>query len=432
MQAKLAQQTTGATSPVRNRISSHQRKFAAIVAVGCVGALLAACSSSSGSSATGSTKSNSVGSASPASGATVNIMGIGTFTSPIVSTADAATAMQAEVAKVNAAGGANGHKINLTICNDQFDPNKAATCARQAVSDHDVAVISSFEINTPQVVPILEQAGIPYINATPVAPIDNTSSIEFPLTSGSPAQFGSLGVALHSAGCSHLGVVVTGTASTELGEQWLAKGMQSVGGTVSTVSVSLTQVSFAPQVAQLESEGVQCIVPATAPSQAPTIVTAVAQSGKNLLIGGITSEFPAQSLSALGAQANGILLTGQEYRPTDTSVPALQAVISAFAQYAPGQTLADPFGVDGWAAASVVTSLIGHAKGAVTASSVLEAAKASTATDTSSVMSPFGFASVAPVASLPRLKNWGYLTWKVAGGSAQLVGTGFTQLTGIS
>jgi branched-chain amino acid transport system substrate-binding protein len=359
-------------------------------------------------------------------------MGLGTFNSPAVSTADAATAIQAEVAKVNAAGGANGHKINLTICDDQFDPNKAAACAREAVSDHDVAVVSSFEINTPQVVPILQAAGIPYFNAIPVATIDGTAPDEFPLGSGSPAQFGALGVALHTAGCSRVGVVVTGLPSTELGEQWLAKGMKSVGGTVVTVPVSLSQVSFAPQVAQLESEGAQCIVPATAPNQGATIVSAVAQSGKKLLIGAITSEFPPQALTALGAQANGLLMTGQEYRTTDTSVPAVQAVISDFAKYAPGKHLVDEYAIDGWAAASAATSLIAQVKGAVSAASVLAAAKASTSTESANLMAPFGFASAPPVASLPRDKNWGYLTWKVEGGSATLVGNGFTTLTGLS
>lgn len=357
-------------------------------------------------------------------------MGVGVFNSTEISLPDSSAAMQARVDQLNAAGGINGHKIDLTICNDQFDPNQAATCARDAVSAHDVAVISSYEPFTTEVDPILQQAGIPIIYSTIVAPIDATSSISFPRDGGVPAQYAALGVQLAQEGCHKVGIVVTGLADTELGAQWVGKGIGSKGGTMVSVTVSETQASFASQVAQLEQDGAQCIVPATAPEQGAEIVTAVLQSGKKELLGGTSSEFPSQSLTALGSQANGLILTGQEYRPTDTQIPAVQAVIAGMKKYEPSVPLTDIFGISGWAGASAVAQVLGKVSGSITASSVLKAANADTTINTG-LYAPFSFTSPPPVAQFPRAKNWSYLTWKVEGGKATLVGTGFTALTGL-
>jgi branched-chain amino acid transport system substrate-binding protein len=360
----------------------------------------------------------------------VKIMGVGVFNSTEISLPDASAAMEARVDQLNASGGLKGHRIDLTICNDQFDPNQAATCARQAVSGHDVAVISSYEPFTTQVDPILEQAGIPLIYSTIVAPVDATDSISFPRDGGVPAQYAALGVRLVQAGCKKVGVVVTGLADTELGGQWLAKGVKSAGGSSVSVSVSASQASFAPQVAQLEGDGAKCIVPATAPEQGAQVVTAVVQSGQKEMLGGTSSEFPEQSLSALGSAANGLIMTGQEYRPTDTQIPAVAAVIAGMKKYEPSVPLTDIFGISGWAGASAAAQVISTVSGPITARSVLAAANKATNISTG-LYAPFSSTAKAPVAAFPRAKNWSYLTWHVDDGKATLVGKGFTKLTGL-
>lgn len=396
-------------------------------------AITAACGSStkSGSprSSTGGSPSETTAAAAAQSrGGDIKIMALGLFSSPVLSLPDAPAAMSAAVDAANAAGGINGHHIDLTLCNDQNDPNQASSCARQAVSNHDVAVVASYEPFTAQVVPILQQAKLPFFNAEPVVPLDATSSVEFPLTGGVQAEYAALGVALKAAGCSKVGAVVADATSVEQGAEWLGKGIKSRGGTMVESLVGLTQASFSSQIAHLESQGVQCIVPATAPSQGASIVSEVAQSGKKVLVGGISSEFPGQSLTALGSQADGIIIADQEYRPTD-DVPAIAMVKAAMAKYQPGTKLTEAFGVLGWAAMSTTLGVI--KTGAYTPSAILKAANATQSFDTGGVVAPFSFTSAAPVAQFPRVKNWNYVTWKVEGGTTQLTTSGFQLLTGV-
>ena len=400
--------------------------------IGSAAMVCAACSSS-GSSSSSSTAAAGGGSTAAAGGSSspIRIMGEGVFNSPNVSLPDASAAMTAAVDSINANGGVNGHKLTLDLCDDKFDPNLASTCARTAVSNGDVAVMSAFSAFTPQIVPILEAAGIPFINEAPAAPIDFTSTDEFPLTGGTPVAYAAIGQELVEAGCKKVGAVVDGTTVNEQAAVWLEKGAQSKGASYVSVQVSDSAVDFTSPVAQLESEGAECIVPDTPPPFGAKIVTAVEQSSKKLPIGAVSAEFSDQTLKTLGSQADGLIMTQQEHRPADP-VPAVDAMKSAMAKYTPSTPATDPFSSGAWAAVNVTASIIEQVKGAVTAASVLSAAKATTSVNSSGMLGNFSFASAPPVPSLPRVKNWEYLTWKVNNGAAQLVSDNFTLLTGIS
>jgi ABC-type branched-subunit amino acid transport system substrate-binding protein len=93
-------------------------------------------------------------------------MAIGQWSATSFSYPEGSTAMQAAIDYYNSTGGLDGHKIKLTICNDDGTPSVAGTCARQAVSGHDVAVLGSYSEEAATIVPILKSAHIAYIGAT--------------------------------------------------------------------------------------------------------------------------------------------------------------------------------------------------------------------------------------------------------------------------
>lgn len=66
---------------------------------------------------------------------------------------DAITAIDAAAAAANAAGGVNGHPIDIDFCGDQGDPNLTTACARTAGTNKDVAVITAVELNTDNALP---------------------------------------------------------------------------------------------------------------------------------------------------------------------------------------------------------------------------------------------------------------------------------------
>jgi ABC-type branched-subunit amino acid transport system substrate-binding protein len=70
---------------------------------------------------------------------------------------------------MNRSGGLHGHPLGVEFCNDQFDPNQTAACARKMVSDGVVAMVGGNSTFDGASQPILEAAGIPEICINPIS-----------------------------------------------------------------------------------------------------------------------------------------------------------------------------------------------------------------------------------------------------------------------
>jgi ABC-type branched-subunit amino acid transport system substrate-binding protein len=357
----------------------------------------------------------------------ITVMAIGTIQSAQLSLPDAQAAMQAHVAQINDSGGINGRKINLVVCDDKFDPNTAADCARQAVSQRVAAVIWHYQNFSPQVTPVLEAAKIPMVYTGVADAVDGTSSVSFPRDSGIPGFYGALGIELGKAGCRKAGAVVTSQSTLILGATWLERGLKAQNAELVQVSVGQTQPDFAAPVAKLLSQGIDCLVPVTAPDQGPKVVAALAQSGQHLKLGAITSEFSTTALAALGSSADGMIITGQEYRPSDTDVPAVKEIVDGLQKYQPSVPLTTKFGVAAWASVTALQQVLTPVQGPVTSSSVLAAV--TQATVDTKLYAKVSYSSPALMPQFPQIKNWNYLVWTVKGGKAVLDKQDFTPLT---
>src|ERR1700737_1716063 len=107
---------------------ARMRRPSTTLAIGIIAvmsAALAACGSSS-KPAGSAPSSGSAGTSS----APIKLMVIGELSSPAISAPQLGRGAQAAINSVNAAGGVNGHKLELLSCNTQTDPNVAAGCAR--------------------------------------------------------------------------------------------------------------------------------------------------------------------------------------------------------------------------------------------------------------------------------------------------------------
>src|SRR5919197_1006564 len=70
--------------------------------------------------------------------------------------------------QINAAGGINGHKINLIVKDDQTEPSQSVVAFNQLLSQHVVGVLGSSNANAAIAVgPLAERAGIPYLSLAP-------------------------------------------------------------------------------------------------------------------------------------------------------------------------------------------------------------------------------------------------------------------------
>src|SRR5690348_6282594 len=96
------------------------------VAAACA-VVLAACSSSATSSSGNGSNASSAGSTS--GGDVVKLMAVGPFSgSTAYNFPGIPKVLSAYFNQLNAAGGINGHKVDITYCSDKVDPNTAAAC----------------------------------------------------------------------------------------------------------------------------------------------------------------------------------------------------------------------------------------------------------------------------------------------------------------
>jgi ABC-type branched-subunit amino acid transport system substrate-binding protein len=141
------------------------RRWPVGIAAACTLALaLGACSSSGASTGGSSGSGNSVGSGSKSP---ITVAGIEELTGPFASGfAPAAEGYKAAVVAINAAGGIDGHPLQLAGPFDsQSTPAGGTTSAQQAIAAHPAFVIAGSA--SPEVAgnePVLDQAGIPWLD----------------------------------------------------------------------------------------------------------------------------------------------------------------------------------------------------------------------------------------------------------------------------
>jgi ABC-type branched-subunit amino acid transport system substrate-binding protein len=148
-----------------------RRRTASIALAVSAGFICAACSSSSSSSPATSSSTSATGSSSTSSAPYV--------VWNVVDVADdpASVGAQAGVNAVNAAGGLNGRKVVLKVCNTNNSANTATTCARTMVADpNTLAAVGNFTELGSSINPILAAGNM----ASLAADLDTASDFTSP------------------------------------------------------------------------------------------------------------------------------------------------------------------------------------------------------------------------------------------------------------
>ena len=83
---------------------------------------------------------------------------------------------------INARGGIAGRPLEVTVCDEQFDPAVATTCARQAVDEGMVSIVGSFTFFAESIVPVIAESDITWFGpCCPITPSELTSPHSFPI-----------------------------------------------------------------------------------------------------------------------------------------------------------------------------------------------------------------------------------------------------------
>jgi ABC-type branched-subunit amino acid transport system substrate-binding protein len=179
---------------------------------------------------------------------------------------------------VNARGGIGGRPIEVIVCDEQFDPAVAATCARQAVEENVVAVVGSFTFFAESIVPVIEKSSISWFGpCCPITPSELTSKYSFPIGNQPMYAVGAVKHAIEVDKCEKLNAVIIDGGQVFIPP--MENAMKAYGKKFGEiVIISGVAQDYSAEVAKATA-GVDCV--ATVISETPYITwnTAWTQSG---------------------------------------------------------------------------------------------------------------------------------------------------------
>lgn len=319
---------------------------------------------------------------------------------------------QGAVVSINNSGGIGGHELQLITCNEGADPNKAAACARQAVDEGVAAMVGGFTANGDAIMPILEDAGIPWFAPPGISAAELSSEDSYPITSGVLGLAG-LGQKAAEDGCDKVASVNYDLPSAGQIGQLVDIGLASAGHAPSDlIKVPPTTTDFST-IAQ-ETSDYDCAVVGTPPQPFLGIAAAGAQLGSGtryyVVPGGLTDAVTESGGDAV------------EGAVTLSNFPAADDPIWDDAKKQVGDLSDDENG--GWSALYLQNTWVGYRtflslvknNTDVSAAGIKATLDATTQVDTDGFAPPFSFAEDFPAPGLNRVFNYQELTFTIKDG----------------
>ena len=310
-----------------------------------VALVAAACGSSSHSSSSNTSASttpasspptSSPGTAAPggaqATGSPLNVMTLASVNYAGPNYANILNTAKVAVAWINAHGGVKGHPLNLTTCDEQGDPTKTAQCGREAIANHDVAIIGSFTLNGSAIIPELQAANVSWFGICSAASPNELSSPVVQQIGSLDSVASAMMVKATIDGCKKTAFVTLNVgAAAQLAVAWAKNGLKSVNGPPMgpVVYLPVTAQDYSSQAAQAAS-GTDCIAADIGEANWPPFVQALQSAGDHQRLYGpqgnldsiVTKQFPQET-------ENGVVVGAY----SDISLPAWANYRAALAQF---------------------------------------------------------------------------------------------------
>jgi hypothetical protein len=332
----------------------------------------------------------------------IKVMTIGSWSQPLMGTANPEFpgGAQAAAAAINAAGGINGHPVEVIVCSDELNPEVARKCAREAAQQHVAAIVGLQTFNETTVLPVLEASGIPVVGIFPFTKAALTSRVSFPFTSGFIGQTIGMGLQLARSGAREVRVIVPGgmgSISSEIGAS-VALGAEAGNARYAGLfQIPAKSLDLSPVVAAATGGGAS--VAGLAVDEAELI-----RSMRSLAPGAMMSTYAFNLsdnvLRSAGAASDGIMAVEAFVPPTSDTVGA-RSYRRDLAAFNPALPISAT-GLHEWLA-MMTFARVAQGLPQVTAASMMEAMGRVRNLDMAGITPPYSTTPRDP--SLPRLFN---------------------------
>jgi ABC-type branched-subunit amino acid transport system substrate-binding protein len=345
---------------------------ATVVAAGCGG------SSESATSTAGTQAQTGTGSAGAAGGSEITIASAVPVTGQYFQAPEYKAGLEAAVASINAAGGVGGHRLKLDVCDTTFTANGEVACARKIVASKPDVLVAPFLVADASGAawPIFAKAGLPAIGQQGGTPQEMNSPAAFLLGSGFVGPFAGTAAGIKRAGATNVAVLTDDpNPAGPVIDQLITGALKAQGITKvkSVIGHTSSDPSFATAAAQATGGGVDGVIINGSPTTAATMIKALRSGGYTGKIAIPSLLLPAQTIKALGALADGIVVDSAVAFPSDTGNPAVAKYLADMKAHAPNAALNDS-SMQAWSGMEL------FARAAATAK----------ATDAASLMTAFG------------------------------------------
>ncbi|MFT7395146.1 MAG: branched-chain amino acid transport system substrate-binding protein, partial [Candidatus Azotimanducaceae bacterium] len=159
---------------------------------------------------------------------------------------------------INARGGIAGRPLDVTVCDEQFDPAIATTCARQAVEEGMVSIVGSFTYFAESIVPVIAQSSITWFGACcPITPSELSNPYSFNIGNQPMYAVGMVKRAVED-GCKSINAVIIDGAQVFIPP--MENAIKALGMSFgNTIILPPTAQDYSSEVAQATTDA-DCVV----------------------------------------------------------------------------------------------------------------------------------------------------------------------------
>lgn len=388
------------------RARSGRRKRRGIVIALVTGALvIAACGSDeksdSTTASTAATATTAKGGSTPAAGSAatgtkgepIKVMtetAIDTNLTPYENIRDASKYYAQWVNEQGGLVDGNGvyHDLEVTFCDDKYDPNEAANCARKAIDEKLIANIGGFTIDASRAIPIYEEGKVAWFGeCCPIVDQENKSPISFPL--GFVGGFNTAAaIKMNEDGCKKVVDSYGDIPAADVFHQLFANGWKAAGRTdaITTIKVPLAPGDYTSQMAQIPDDA-DCFFGNIGEANWPSILTAAKKLGKDVKWYGPQGNLDAKVAKDYPDETDGATVLGV-YPDISSEVFAdYRAALEKYKAPTDGSIDWNSLGGLGtWTAYEAFADIISKMKGDITPQTFLAAAQATTDLETAGIL----------------------------------------------
>ncbi|MGW1028546.1 ABC transporter substrate-binding protein [Streptomyces sp. NPDC002577] len=281
-------------------------------------------------------------------GKPIKIASIAAISGGVSSNPEYGDGAMAAVKSINAQGGINGRRLELTLCDYHQTATDSAACNRKILADKDIAaVVGGSDTYRDAAKSQIEAAKMPFVGVYPIAGFDLSSQLSFNVNGGIAVELHGLAQDVVASGAKKVGLVTLDIPVADVARKTVGEVMKAAGvEIVNNVQLSPSTADLSASAQQVTKGNPDAVLWLTFAAQTGVAVKALRETGYKGTVAFAASAFDRKKLEDMGA--DGPLTAGLVLPPAwDTSTAYGKQFNEDMKAYEPDGTI-DELSLNSW------------------------------------------------------------------------------------